>query len=208
MLRNNPLESLRKFQMYLSDNRNRVLCYAIVHYIILFSHIRFYAFLLWQFLLPVKYICVECSVGNMNCPIVSYPVIYWVILYFPVTFFMPPTQNSIFGELLYKRYKGRIIYIVLSYFEVYFVILLYSSLTVIPPVKQSSIEVLCFTLLFCCFISYSFMLYFLLSVLQHLSLYTRERCTALYWIILFCFVVSYPVFLLMQTDKCCDSLRS
>nr|DAH44092.1 MAG TPA: hypothetical protein [Caudoviricetes sp.] len=42
----NPLESLRKFQMYLADNRNRVLCYAIVHYIILFSHIRFYAFLL------------------------------------------------------------------------------------------------------------------------------------------------------------------
>nr|DAW43914.1 MAG TPA: hypothetical protein [Caudoviricetes sp.] len=29
----------------------------------------------WQILLPVKYICVECSVGNMKCPIVSYAVI-------------------------------------------------------------------------------------------------------------------------------------
>nr|DAW43915.1 MAG TPA: hypothetical protein [Caudoviricetes sp.] len=62
---------------------------------------------------------------------------------------MPPTQNSIFGVLFYRRYKGRIIYIVLSYFEVYFVILLYSSLTVIPPVKQHSVKMLRCTLLFC-----------------------------------------------------------
>nr|DAZ85187.1 MAG TPA: hypothetical protein [Caudoviricetes sp.] len=46
MLRNNPLESLRKFQIYLADNRKRVLCCVIVYCIILFSHIRFYGFLL------------------------------------------------------------------------------------------------------------------------------------------------------------------
>nr|DAH27014.1 MAG TPA: hypothetical protein [Caudoviricetes sp.]DAT28784.1 MAG TPA: hypothetical protein [Caudoviricetes sp.] len=42
----NPLEPLRKLQMYLADNRKRVLCCAIVYCIILFSHIRFYGFLL------------------------------------------------------------------------------------------------------------------------------------------------------------------
>lgn len=113
MLRNNPLESLRKFQIYLADNRKRVLCCVIVYCIILFSHIRFYGFLLWQFLLPVKYICVECSVGNMNCLAVSYTVLFCIVLWYRlvscVTFFMPPTQNSIFGELLYRRYKSHIV---------------------------------------------------------------------------------------------------
>jgi hypothetical protein len=132
----NPLESLRKFQIYLAGNRNRVLCCAIVYCIILFSHIRFYGFLLWQFLLPVKYICVECSVGNMNCPIVSYPVIYWVILYFPVTFFMSPTQYSIFGGLLCRRYKSHILF----YYVLCCSVLPCRVLTVIPPVKQSSVE--------------------------------------------------------------------
>ena len=103
----NPLESLRKFQIYLADNRNRVLCCAIVYRIILFSHIRFYAFLLWQFLLPVKYICVERLVGNMNCPVIYYPCMFCFILrYCLLGVFMPPTKNStLFGELLYRRYK-------------------------------------------------------------------------------------------------------
>nr|DAG54879.1 MAG TPA: hypothetical protein [Caudoviricetes sp.] len=78
-----------------------------------------------------------------------------------------------FGEPLCRRYKLRCHILFFAFISCY-------VLTVIPPVKQSSIEVLCYTLLFCRFMSYSFMLYFLLSVPQHLSLYTRERCTALY----------------------------
>nr|DAQ36840.1 MAG TPA: hypothetical protein [Caudoviricetes sp.] len=46
VLRNNPLKSLCKLQMHLASSRKLVLCCAIVYCIILFSHIRFYGFLL------------------------------------------------------------------------------------------------------------------------------------------------------------------
>ena len=62
---------------------------------------------------------------------------------------MPPTQYSIFGRLLCRRYKSRMIYIVLSCSVVHFTVLLlfYDLLTVIPPVKQPSIEVLRYIIL-------------------------------------------------------------
>ena len=36
----------------------------------------------WQFLLPVKYICVECSVGSISCLAVSYIVLFCTVLWY------------------------------------------------------------------------------------------------------------------------------
>nr|DAH44091.1 MAG TPA: hypothetical protein [Caudoviricetes sp.] len=42
----------------------------------------------------------------MNCPIICYPCMSCFILrYCLLGVFMPPTQNSIFGELLFKQYN-------------------------------------------------------------------------------------------------------
>nr|DAZ85188.1 MAG TPA: hypothetical protein [Caudoviricetes sp.] len=60
----------------------------------------------------------------MNCLAVSYTVLFCIVLWYRlvscVTFFMPPTQNSNFGELLCRRYKGHIfvVYFAIVYFAI------------------------------------------------------------------------------------------
>lgn len=96
----NPLESSYKLQMYLASSRKLVLCCAIVYCIILFSHIRFYGFLLWQFLLPTKYIWLSWTLGRQHelcCAVLFYSVLCYIFLRFNILrhFFMSPTQYSI-----------------------------------------------------------------------------------------------------------------
>lgn len=56
----------------------------------------------------------------MSCGIVKYSVLFYFIFYYPMTFFMPPTQYSIFGEPLCRRYKGHIfvVYFAIVYFAI------------------------------------------------------------------------------------------
>nr|DAP52121.1 MAG TPA: hypothetical protein [Caudoviricetes sp.] len=62
---------------------------------------------------------------------------------------MPHTQNSIlFGELLCRRYKSHTLY----YDEMLCGVLYCLIMTVIPPAKQLSIEMLCCIVLCCYFL--------------------------------------------------------
>ena len=131
----------------------------------------------------------------MCCTVIFYLAVFFVFIWHSI--FMPPTQNSIFGELLCRRYKLRCHILFFAFISCY-------VLTVIPPVKQSSVEVLCCALLFCRFMSYSFMLYFLLSVPQHSSLCISE----IFCPVICCSALFFHILLLMQTDKCCGFLRS
>ena len=80
---------------------------------------------------------------------------------------MPHTQNSIlFGDLLCRRYKSHDLRCDVMSCTVIFC----SILTVIPPVKQPSVEVLCYNLLFCLVLHFAVLFFGFISVPQHLSL--------------------------------------